>query len=303
MKSLLTALFCLISLSIHAQTFKEAIEKGDAFYSDKKYLESAHAFDKAFEIKEGNASQYYDAACSWALTGDKVQSMAYLNLAADKGWTSLKHMKRDGDLTILHDQKGWEPVLAKVQKNIDLVEKDYNKPLQKQLEAIYVKDQTLRLLHREAEEKFGRGTEEMNYFWEVIGKQDSLNELEVVQIIEKHGWVGRSEVGGRANLALWLVIQHAPLHLQEKYLPLLKASVLKRESRGSHLALLEDRIQMRNGKPQIYGSQYHRDEESGKYVFSKIKNPKKVNERRKEVGLGPIEDYAKKFGIEWPMKE
>jgi hypothetical protein len=42
--------------------------------------------------------------------------------------------------------------------------------------------------------------------------------------------------------------------------------VKKGESSGGHLALLEDRIQMRNGKPQIYGSQITRDEETGKQV-------------------------------------
>ena len=67
----------------------------------------------------------------------------------------------------------------------------------------------LRQLYQEAQEKFGKDTEEMNYFWEVVGRQDSINELAVIDIIEEYGWPGISLVGGKANLTVWLVIQHA----------------------------------------------------------------------------------------------
>ena len=137
----------------------------------------------------------------------------------------------------------------------------------------------------------------------MVTEQDSLNEIEVIKIIEEKGWVGKSLVGGQANMTLWLVIQHAPLETQEKYLPLLKESVLKGESQGSHLALLEDRIQMRNGKPQTYGSQITTDEKTGKQVVYEIWEPEYVNQRRKEVGLGSIEDYVKKWGIEWTIEQ
>ena len=99
-----------------------------------------------------------------------------------------------------------------------------------------------------------------------------------------------------------MVIQHAPIATQEKYLPLLKESVKKGESRGSQLALLEDRIQMRNGFPQIYGSQISTDK-NGKEVVYEILEPEYVNQRRKEVGLGPIQDYVKRWGIEWTVEQ
>lgn len=42
-------------------------------------------------------------------------------------------------------------------------------------------------------------------------------------------------------------------------------------------------------KPQIYGSQI----ENGKLY--KLENPENVNERRKETGMEPIDDYLKNF--------
>lgn len=193
--------------------------------------------------------------------------------------------------------------MSQVQVNLDQYEKDFDKPLKSQLENIYVRDQTLRQLYREAEEKFGRESEEMKYFWQLVNREDSLNELEVMEIIEERGWVGKSLVGGKANTALWLVIQHAPLGIQEKYLPMLKESVLSGESQGSQLALLEDRILMRNGQAQTYGSQISRDEESGEQIVYEIRDPEYVNQRRKEVGLEPIEDYVKRWGIKWDIEQ
>lgn len=303
MKSILTILICLIAITIQAQTFDQLIKNGSNFYAEKKYLESAKEYEKAFSIQSGNADQYYNAACSWALSGDTIHSINNLELSAEKGWKDVKHIENDIDLSSLHQTKGWNAILVKVQANLDKYERYFDKSLKTQLEQICVRDQTLRQLYQTAEEKFGRESDEMKYFWKLVSEQDSLNEAEVINIIENKGWVGISLVGIQANMTLWLVIQHAPLETQEKFLPLLKESVLKGESQGSHLALLEDRIQMRNGKPQTYGSQIVRDEKTGKQIVYEVREPEYVNQRRKAVGLGPIEDYAKSWGIEWEIEQ
>ena len=168
--------------------------------------------------------------------------------------------------------------------------------LKNKLESIRVKDQTLRLILPEIEKKFGKDSEEKIYFWSVIHRQDSINEIEVINIIDKYGWVGANNVGVLANQALWLVIQHAPIEIQEKYLPYLKVSVEKGESEGWHLAFLEDRVLMRNGEKQIYGTQSTFNKESGEFHIYPISNVENVNERRKKIGLDPIEEYAEKNG-------
>lgn len=299
-------LFLFISLSpwvSSAQNSEEFFLLGDDFYQEGKYLESAQAYEKAFALSDGSATQHYNAACSWALSGDTLSAMNQLRDAADLGWMNAEHLQKDSDLSSLHDIVGWQDVLDRVRANLADYEKDFNQPLKAQLEEIYLRDQMLRQLYQEAEEKFGRDSEEMDYFWSLVSEQDSLNEKEVCAIIEEEGWVGKSLVGGKANMTLWLVIQHAPLETQEKYLPLLRQSVLDGESSGSHLALLEDRIQMRKGLPQTYGSQITRDEESGEQMVYEIRDPEYVDQRRKAVGLGPLADYVQKWGIEWTVEQ
>ncbi|MCH2081880.1 MAG: hypothetical protein MK226_05780 [Saprospiraceae bacterium] len=303
MKPLLVITLCLCFSISYAQDFQSLIQEGNAKYDAKEYTDAAKLYDQALEMKEGSASNYYNAACYTALAGNDKKAMQYLIKSSEKGWKDVSWMKKDSDLKSLHDKEGWEKATSIAQANLDEYEKDLDKPLMAQLEAIHVKDQTLRQLYREAEEKFGRESEEMKYFWSLVNEQDSLNELEVIKIIDERGWVGKSVVGGKANMTIWLVIQHAPLETQEKYLPMLRESVKQGESSGSHLALLEDRIQMRNGNPQTYGSQITMNPETGQQEVYEIKDPEYVNQRRKEVGLGPIQDYVKRWGIEWTVEQ
>lgn len=297
-KFVLFSLF-LFPVFLSAQTFSDYIAKADAFYQEKDYLNSANQFEEAFKLKEGSASNYYNAACSWALSGESEMALNNLEKAIDKGWLDIKWMNKDSDLKSLHEEERWTSLNTQLQTKIDKIEANYNKPLKEELEGIYVKDQMLRQMLDCVENKFGKGSEEMTFFWDIINKQDTENENRVIEIIKENGWPGKSLVGGKANTTIWLVIQHAPLETQIEYLPMLQESVKRGESRGSNLALLEDRVLMRQDKKQIYGSQIRTNPETGEAYVYPIEDPANVNERRAAVGLGPIEEYVKRFGIEY----
>lgn len=168
--------------------------------------------------------------------------------------------------------------------------------LMKQLELIAIEDQTLRLLLPVVGEKFGNGSDEENFIWSLIHKQDSICLNSTLEILNQYGWLGKSRVGDKANLALWLVIQHADLEQQEKFLPLLKESVKDGESEGWHQAFLEDRILMYKKMNQIYGSQAFWDQSTSKMKIYPIDDLKNVNKRRAQLGLETIEEYAKMNG-------
>jgi hypothetical protein len=129
---------------------------------------------------------------------------------------------------------------------------------------------------------------------------DSTNLVQVESLIAKYGWMGRSFVGDRGNSALFFVIQHADLATQLKYVSLLQKSVEVGESRPSNLALMQDRILMRQGKNQIYGSQVVYSK-TGEQIFYPIEDEKNVNIRRAKIGMQPLEEYAKLFGIEYKL--
>jgi hypothetical protein len=63
---------------------------------------------------------------------------------------------------------------------------------------------------------------------------------------------------------------------------------------------MEDRMLMDKGEKQKYGSQVRKSNGSDKWsLHPPIQDPENVNKRRAEVGLEPIEEYLKHFGIEY----
>jgi hypothetical protein len=128
---------------------------------------------------------------------------------------------------------------------------------------------------------------------------DSCNQVQVKALIAKYGWLGKSAIGNY-NQVLFLVIQHADLETQEKYFPLLQESADKGESSKIDAAMMQDRILMRQGKKQIYGSQVVLNKTGGQ-EFYPIEDEKNVNLRRQKIGMQPIEEYAKYFGIEYKL--
>jgi hypothetical protein len=154
-----------------------------------------------------------------------------------------------------------------------------------QLKVIYARDQMTR----------DRG-DSIKY----VSYIDSCNLVLVEKLIALYGWPGKSFVGASGNYTVFLVIQHAGLATQEKYFPLMQASVDAGESRPADLAYLQDRILMQQGKKQLYGSQIVFNKTGGQELYP-IEDERNVNIRRAKMGLQPLEEYAEHFGIEYKL--
>jgi hypothetical protein len=158
--------------------------------------------------------------------------------------------------------------------------------IKKQLESIRQRDQKTRT-----------GSDSTQF----VAYIDSCNLVQVELLIAQYGWPGKSFVGAQGNVTVFLVIQHADLPVQEKYLPLLEKSVADSESRPCDLALLQDRVLMRQGKKQMYGSQVVPNPHTGAMEIYPIEDEKNVNIRRQRMGLEPLEEYAAYFGITYTL--
>lgn len=173
--------------------------------------------------------------------------------------------------------------------------------LRTELETVFMKDQTFRRIYIEAEKKLGKDSAAYDYFWEVVEAQDKVFENQVTGIIDTFGWLGISQIGRLANTTLWIVLQHGSVASKEKYAPLLLASVKEKESQAIHYARLIDRMLINSDKPQLYGTQVNYEGEKPQFYL--IKNAEKINKRRSEIGLGPIQDFAKSQNINWDIKQ
>lgn len=297
-----TLLLFISSLTV-GQTYKFMVAEADTFYNNKDYKQSVAKFKEAFKLNEKNGNHFYNASCAAALIGDKNLAFEWLNLALKNGWTDIKHLKTDTDLTLLHDSKEWDILLSEMQKEVDKKEANYDKPLQAKLLAIYNDDQPIRKEYIIAQKKFGYPSKQMDSLGKIMKYKDSINLIKVAEILDKYGWVGADKVGGQANQTLFLVIQHADLKTQQKYLPMMRDAVKNKNAYATALAYLEDRVAIGEGKRQIYGSQIGINSETKKNYVLPLDDPDNVDKRRAEMGLGLFAEYAKVWGIIWNIEE
>ncbi|MEE9437670.1 MAG: DUF6624 domain-containing protein [Saprospiraceae bacterium] len=216
-------------------------------------------------------------------------------------YSNFGHITTDGDLDILHPDRRWGELLTIVKKNKDFIEKDYDKPLVTKLDAIYDEDQKYRRQLDAISKKHGWKSDEIKEHWKIINEKDSINLIEVKKILDERGWLGRDIIGRRGNSTLFLVIQHSDLETQVNYLPMMREAVKNGNSSSSSLALLEDRVALRQGNRQIYGSQVGRDSETQESFVLPLIDPENVDKRRKEVGLQPIADYISNWDMTWDV--
>ena len=178
-----------------------------------------------------------------------------------------------------------------------------NKSLIAQLDTIHQEDQKYRLRINELLKKSRSESENMELITlhESMNEKDSINLVKVEILLNKYGWLGADVLGEQGNKTLFYVIQHSDLETRLKYLPMMRDAVKKGNAKGKHFVLLEDRVAMEQGNRQIYGSQIVID--GDRFYVHPIIEPEKVNERRSLVGLPPIEDYVKNFGITWNVEK
>lgn len=297
--------FVLLSCTAFAQDqqkYAELVQQAFKYYEGKEYLKSGQAYAAAFVAlgHRGMVNDRYNAACSWALAGQVDSAFAQLfKIAKNAGYTNLGHMTTDTDLDILHKDKRWPEVVALVKANKDKAEANLDKPLVALLDTIYNDDQKGRMQWEGMEKKYGRDSKEMKEFTNAIQVKDSINLVKVKHILDTRGWLGPDVVGGQGSTTLFLVIQHAEIETQLQYLPMMREAVKNKKAQPSSLALLEDRVALRQGKRQTYGSQIGVDKETGKNYILPLDDPDHVDERRAEVGLGKLQDYVSRWGLTW----
>lgn len=114
--------------------------------------------------------------------------------------------------------------------------------------------------------------------------QDELDDL-----VARCGWPTTSGYGDKAPQYASFIVQHADLPFQERYLPLMQAAVDAGELAPRHLAMLVDRVLMRKGLPQRYGTQLTQID--GKLAVYAIEEPADLaalDARRASVAMIPV---------------
>ncbi len=297
--------FLIITQITHAQTFSSQdpayvtnVQAGELALKSENYDSCLIYYDQAFKIKQTSfLSTLRAAACAFK-ANDKMVLDKYLNKAFELNWDETKNIFYNyPEFEFLQGSDFEDEINDRWKKGAQGSGLDVE--LIKEFAEIRRTDQLYRQEMRGVSEKYGWQSPQMDSLWSLQLPVDSANTARISEIIDQSGYPGKSMVGpGQASTA-FLVIQHADLEVQEKYLDIITGAADAGEVSWRSVALLVDRVKMRRGGKQIYGSQVNQDQDTGEHFFAEIDNPYKIDSIRATVGLGPIQQYADNWNFTW----
>ena len=123
-----------------------------------------------------------------------------------------------------------------------------------------------------------------------MARVDFASSKFVSKVLSKYGWLTAGAWGRSTEDNFWLLVQHADadLKLQRRALGALKRA--KPSISFIHLAYLEDRVRVHEGRRQLYGTQGRCLTENGRPFWrpDPIEDEPQLNRRRKAIGMQPM---------------
>lgn len=309
MKKIILLTAVLLSIKLVAQPDSTFIKQIEILRKQAKYEEIINNLSDKNKTSPNDLWTNYQLACYYSLINDSINAFNYLYNSIKLGADG-KDILTDTDFENIHKCIKWNAVIDTLEQihlanNAGITHPE----LSVELWHMYIEDQRFRTLgknYKKPKPEFGSPVQ-----IEFNKKQQSLikaRKKRLKKIIRKHGWPGYSMVGKEGSEAVFLIIQHAESKYLKKYLPLLKEAAFSGEASKKHYAMMYDRYLTRQGKKQVYGTQFTRDfiglnedgsPKFGKLVFHPIADPETINDRRAKMGMTPVEEAAKKMGIEY----
>lgn len=110
-------------------------------------------------------------------------------------------------------------------------------------------------------------------------------------ILEQYGFPGYDLVGKDASEHYWMLVQHSDFDVafQKQVLPLMHQQVVKHNATGKFYAYLADRIEINEGRRQLYGTQITMT--ASGYQPKPLADSAHVEQRRKSIGLNTLPEY------------
>jgi hypothetical protein len=279
-----TAGFTLFAIG-QPPSFTENANKANEYYTNKDFLNAAKAYNAAFRNEQGFATSnlmLLSAYC-WDKAGFKDSAVInLLQLVYAFGYADTSELNTYFKRSALRHTGQFKLIFNRTSKNEALKHRSFLPDLASLMEGIYMSDQSTRTL--------SDPTAAIDQDQEAI---QGRNMRLIDSIYNVNGWLASSQVGHKAAMAQFLVIQHSNLTTQTQWLPRIKEAVADGIMPPEYLALLTDRILVVQGKKQLYGTQLKYDESSRLFVSFPIQDRKKVNSRRLMFGMQRLENYLK----------
>lgn len=235
---------------------------------------------------------YYNLAICYAAENQPDSSCYYLLKALDITPRYNNLIYTDTDFELLYENPCWNTIQQRIDSaylsdNPEITHKE----LALELYHIYLSDQHARGLWLKKAN--------MN-----ILSADSIKLERVESIIKQYGWPTFSMIGQTAANGAFLVVQHSDVKTQVKYSNQILIAAREGEANKEWVALILDRIAVQLKGYQFFGTQVYQIRDSltgqpGPWQYFPIYDESIVDSVRAEMGMVPLEEYLKLFGINY----
>jgi len=173
-------------------------------------------------------------------------------------------------------------------KNIVEQKVEFNQELASELKKMAKVDQIAAYIPQGDYKKLSK--EEWNSFKDSVF---TTHQKRLQQIFDHNGFVGVDLAGEEGSSNFWLMVQHSDHNpdFQKEVLEKMKIDVDKGNADSRNYGLLVDRVKLNTGQAQVYGTQVDYNMEICQAFPKNLADSINVNQRRKEIGLEPIEEY------------
>lgn len=279
-----------------------AVDTANSLYEQGQHRKAIPYFEKALKITRKSVRTGFRTARSYYLTGQEDAAFGELELLMEDHWVNFCYDiglssfdVSDEHLAVFKSNPRWHRIDSICRAKRAGYTGPLNFELIMELREILRNDQSIRHRRQDIAEQLGTDSEQHQTVVDSMKIIDSLNLEKVATIIDQHGYPGKTLVGEQLSYAAFLVLQHANLKTQEKYLPLLKDAAEQGELSKSFLPLMIDRIRVRKDQPQLYGTQFFYNEK-GAIDFFPIEDKEGLDKRRAEMDLESFDNYLKRIG-------
>lgn len=152
------------------------------------------------------------------------------------------------------------------------------------LRHLFVMDQKFRIELNENKISNSIDRAERRKIYGKMDKADEINYILLKRIHGKFGWPSNKVFSDSAVDASFFITLHYRGHDLDYLTPLIEESFSKKEIKNDHYAILTDRVLLRKGNSQKFGTHCRMTRE-GIVDFTSLPDTSGINQNRREIGL------------------
>ncbi len=291
---LLAASFSALSQPAHGESLIAALLSDPAAANKFDYCVWAKSLDSNEKLpnfeatldQEDELSALQRAATTLAKAGTSIALGAKDHRACGKAFTNGRKVHAKELAKWRHKiGKGEKPSLSKVPAIASVQEK---------ISDFWVSDQAARqtyIKHRDLAEQGAPYWTRALTIANII-QIDAASTAYMQELLAQYDWIDSHRFGLAIAKHAWLVVQHADRHpeFQQLALERMEAYLDNQGVRQRDYAYLWDRVAVNHDRKQRYGTQPDWQCKDGKMQLQPLEDPETVDQRRAEMGLGPVQE-------------